>query len=56
MSLRKKMLGVEHLHMYDLFVPIVSDVDMKYSFEEAKDTVARALLPMGEEYTSILED
>lgn len=56
MSLRKKMLGVEHLHMYDLFVPIVSDVDMKYSFDEAKDTVARALLPMGEEYTSILED
>ena len=56
MALRKKILGVEHLHMYDLFVPIVSDVDMKYSFEEAKDTVARALLPMGEEYTSILED
>ncbi len=47
MSLRKKMLGVEHLHMYDLFVPIVSDVDMKYSFDEAKDTVARALFTDG---------
>lgn len=56
MSIRKKILGVEHLHMYDLYVPLVEEVEEKYSFEEAKEIVAQALEPMGEEYVSVLRE
>lgn len=54
-ALRKKLLGVEELHMYDLYTPIVGDMDQKYTFEQAKELVREALKPMGEEYGSILE-
>ncbi len=54
-KLRKKLLGVDELHMYDLYTPIVADVDMKITFEEAKETVLKALAPLGEEYISILK-
>lgn len=56
MALRKKILGVEHLHMYDLYVPLVAEVDQKISYEEAKETVAKALAPMGKAYTDILRE
>lgn len=56
MSLRKKLLGVEELHMYDLYVPLVKDTDTEYPYEEAKKTVALALAPMGEEYVSVLKE
>ncbi len=55
-KLRKKLLGVEELHMYDLYTPVVSDCDMKISFEEAKKNVYNALEPMGDEYRSILKE
>lgn len=54
-KLRKNLLGVDELHMYDLYTPVVADVDMKITFEEAKETVLKALAPMGEEYLSILK-
>lgn len=56
MALRKKILGVEHLHMYDLYVPLVAEVDQKISYEEAKETVTKALAPMGKAYTDILRE
>ena len=56
MSIRKKILGVEHLHMYDLYVPLVEEVEEKYSFEEAKEIVAQALEPMAEEYVFVLRE
>lgn len=56
MALRKKILGVEHLHMYDLYVPLVAEVDQKIPYEEAKETVAKALAPMGKAYTDILRE
>ena len=56
MSIRKKMLGVERLHMYDLFVPIVDNADTRYTYEEAKELVVKALAPMGEEYISALKE
>lgn len=56
MSIRKKMLGVERLHMYDLFVPIVDNADIRYTYEEAKELVVKALAPMGEEYVSTLKE
>lgn len=53
-SARKKLLGVEHLHMYDIYVPIVERTEHEYTFEEARDLVLAALEPMGEEYVSIM--
>ena len=49
-ALRKKLLGVDELHFYDLYTPVVPDADMKITFEEAKETVLKALAPMGEDY------
>ncbi len=55
-TLRKKFLGVDELHMYDVYVPMVGDVDMKIPFEEAKKTVYDALAPLGDDYRSILKE
>ena len=55
-SLRKKALGVEELHMYDVYVPMISDVDKKISYDDAKSTILKALAPMGDEYLSILKE
>ena len=56
MELRRETLGVEHLHMYDLYVPMVKGVERNYSFEEAKDLVVQALKPMGDAYVSKLKE
>ena len=53
-ALRKRMLQVDELHMYDLYTPIVPESSRKVSFEEAKELVLRALSPMGEEYLDAL--
>jgi oligoendopeptidase F len=53
-SLRKKMLGVDQLHMYDVYVPMVADYDRKFTYEEAKEISLKALAPLGEEYLSIV--
>ena len=54
-SLRKKELGLEELHMYDLYVPLVPDADVKIPYAEAKETVKEALKVMGAEYSAALE-
>lgn len=55
-GLRRRILGVDELHMYDLYVPMVSSVDRRYTFEEAKAMVKEGLAPLGEEYLSILQE
>ena len=55
-ALRKELLGVSELHFYDLYTPIVSEFDMKVTFEEAKQTVLKALAPMGEDYLAIIKE
>lgn len=54
-SLRKKLLGLDELHMYDLYTPLVKDVDMRFTYEEAQETVLEALEPLGEAYLSIMK-
>ena len=54
-ALRKKLLGYEELHMYDVYVPMVETPEKKYSFEEAKEIVKRALAPLGEDYQALLQ-
>ena len=53
-ALRKKLLGVDELHMYDLYVPVVDGVEMKFTFEEAKEIALKALAPLGEDYLNLL--
>lgn len=55
-SIRKRMLNLDELHMYDLYVPLVADFDKEYEYEEAKDIVIKALEPLGNEYVSILKE
>ena len=50
MELRKEVLGIDSLHLYDTSVPIVKDSDKKYSFDEARKIVLNALKPLGDEY------
>lgn len=56
MSVRRKRLGVDTLHMYDLYVPIVAQADREVPYEEATRTVLAALRPLGEEYLAALRD
>lgn len=56
MDLRKKLLGVDELHMYDLYVPLVSDVEMVIPYEKALEMVKEGLRPLGEEYGRVLEE
>ena len=54
--LRKKLLGVEELHFYDVYTPLLKDVDKHIPFEQAKQTVYDALAPLGEDYRAILKE
>ena len=54
--LRKKMLGLDELHFYDVYAPLVADVDKKIPFNDAKQTVYDALAPLGEDYRKILKE
>ena len=50
-SLRRRLHSVlDELHMYDLYVPVVEGVEMKFTFDEAKEIALKALAPLGEEY------
>jgi len=55
-SLRKKLLGLDELHMYDLYTPLVKEADVKIPFEQAKETVYEALAPLGEEYRAVSKE
>jgi len=54
-SLRKKLLGLDELHFYDIYTPLVSDVDRQIPYAEAKQTIYDALHPLGEDYQAILQ-
>lgn len=56
MKLRKKLLGVDELHMYDLFAPLVDEYKMDISYDEAKKTVKESLKPLGEKYLDALQE
>ncbi len=55
-KLRKKCLGVDELHMYDVYTPMIADAAKKIPFEEAKETVLKALAPLGEDYVSKVKE
>ena len=55
-SLRKKLLGVDELHMYDVYTPIVADAAEEITFGQAKETVLEALSVLGEDYIALLKE
>ena len=55
MELRKRLLEVEKLHMYDLYTPVLGEAPITFTYEEAKEKALEALKPMGEEYMTIVE-
>ena len=56
LMIRKKAMGLDELHMYDLYVPIVEDFEMKLPYEDAFDLVLKGLKPMGEDYLAKLRE
>ena len=53
-SLRKKILGLQELRHYDVYVPLVKSVKMRHSYDESVEIVRNALAPLGKEYTDRL--
>jgi len=54
--LRKKLLGVDQLHFYDIYTPLLADVDKKIPYSVAKQTVYDSLAPLGEDYRKVLKE
>src|SRR5215471_1209689 len=55
LKLRKRMMGVDTLHYYDLYAPLVGSVNLKYTPEEAQKLVLEAVAPLGDEYASVVK-
>ncbi|MYL38898.1 oligoendopeptidase F [Halobacillus litoralis] len=55
-ELRKEVLGLDDVHMYDLYTPLVKEAEMDIPYEEAKDLVLKGLEPLGEEYVNIVKE
>lgn len=55
MELKKKLLKVDNLHMYDIYAPVISGVKFDITYEEAVDIIKNALKPLGEEYIDIFQ-
>ncbi|AXY25110.1 oligoendopeptidase F [Suicoccus acidiformans] len=53
-ALRKDMLGLDTLEMYDMYTPLLGDPPISFTYDEAKDVVLKALAPLGSDYTAIL--
>ncbi len=56
MGIRKRMLGLDTLRMYDIYVPIIQSVEMRYSYEEAQKLVLESLAPLGEAYVETVKE
>lgn len=54
-DLKKKFLGLDEIHMYDLYVPLTDKFDMKIPYEEAQNIILEALKPLGEDYLKIIK-
>ncbi|QFJ53801.1 oligoendopeptidase F [Pseudobutyrivibrio xylanivorans] len=55
-SLRKKCLGVDELHMYDIYTPMIADVAKPVKYEEAQKTICEALAVLGDDYVALLKE
>ena len=53
LALRRSLLGVDQLHYYDLYAPLVDDLDLTYTYEEARDHILKSLAPLGNDYVAV---
>jgi oligoendopeptidase F len=56
MRLRKQVMGVDELHIYDLYTPMVDSVKMEFTYEQAQDVLPKALAPLGDDYLKVLRE
>ena len=56
LNFRKQALGLKELHVYDTYVPIISDIDFQMSYEAAVQVCVSALAPLGQQYTTVLKN
>lgn len=55
-ALRKELLGLDEMYMYDMYTPLIEDVEFKVTYEEAKDWMLTSLEPMGSEYIEVIKE
>ncbi len=55
LNLRKRMMGMDTLHYYDLYAPLVDEIDLTYNVEEAQDIILASLKPLGREYVEVVD-
>ena len=55
-ELRRRVLGLNELHHYDTYVPLVAEIESRISFDEASETILHAFAPLGDEYTAVLAE
>lgn len=56
MELRKRLLNVDTLHMYDLYTPVLGEAPIKFTYEEAVEKAIESLAPMGEDYLAVVKE
>ena len=54
-ELRKKILGIDELHYYDVYAPLMGELDLSYTYEQAQEMVKKAVAPLGEAYGKIVQ-
>ncbi|HEV8538758.1 MAG TPA: oligoendopeptidase F, partial [Bacteroidota bacterium] len=55
LKLRKRIMGIDTLHYYDLYAPLLKDVQLEYSVEKAEDNILKSLVPLGKEYVATVK-
>lgn len=55
-SLRKKVLGVDKVHLYDMYVPLTKNFDVKIPYEDGKKLILQGLAPLGQDYTDVVKN
>ena len=55
MSLKKNVLDLEELHIYDTYTPLIKEIDLKFEYEKCKDIIKKAVAPLGEDYVETVE-
>lgn len=53
-ELRRRVLGVDKLHLYDMYVPLIQEIEMKIPYEEAEDLIIQSVAPLGADYQNLL--
>ncbi|SIQ08289.1 oligoendopeptidase F [Halanaerobium kushneri] len=56
MELKKEMLDLDELHIYDTYTPLIKEVDLKFEYEQTKDIIKKAVKPLGEDYINKVEE